>query len=67
MKKLKELRLMLHEEDPDVFITVRKLAMVSMMEIFKDIVPGYRIRPHVDNKLTKVQLFVHSQNVMITQ
>jgi nucleolar complex protein 3 len=44
MKKLREIRLMLHESDPDVFITVRKLAMLSLMEIFKDIIPGYRIR-----------------------
>ena len=43
-KKLREIRLMLHESDPDVFITVRKLAMLSLMEIFKDIIPGYRIR-----------------------
>ncbi|XP_064602722.1 nucleolar complex protein 3 homolog isoform X2 [Liolophura sinensis] len=55
MKKLKELRLMLHEEDSDVFITVRKLAMVSMMELFKDIIPGYRIRPHMDVKLVKLK------------
>jgi nucleolar complex protein 3 len=32
------------KSDPDVFITVRKLAMLSLMEIFKDIIPGYRIR-----------------------
>ncbi|XP_069133349.1 nucleolar complex protein 3 homolog isoform X2 [Argopecten irradians] len=44
IRKLKELRLMLEEEDPDVFLTVRKLAIVSLMEVFKDIIPGYRLR-----------------------
>ncbi|OWF43118.1 nucleolar complex protein 3 homolog [Mizuhopecten yessoensis] len=44
IRKLKELRSMLEEEDPDVYLTVRKLAMVSLMEVFKDIVPDYRLR-----------------------
>lgn len=45
MKRLKELRGMLMECDPCVAVTIRKLAMVSLMEIFKDIAPSYRIRP----------------------
>ncbi|CAL1548689.1 unnamed protein product, partial [Lymnaea stagnalis] len=44
MNKLKELRLMLGESDPGAPLTVRKFAMVSLMEVFKDIVPGYRLR-----------------------
>lgn len=36
---------MLMESDPCVAVTVRKLVMVSLMEIFKDITPTYRIRP----------------------
>lgn len=36
---------MLLETDPCVAVTVRKLVMVSLMEIFKDLVPSYRIRP----------------------
>ena len=44
MKKLKQLVQMLHEKDPDVLVTVRKLVMVSLMEVFKDIVPGYNLR-----------------------
>lgn len=48
------------ECDPDVFLTVRKLAMVSMMEVFRDIIPGYRIRlPTESEKATKVE------NIMI--
>nr|KAG5707619.1 hypothetical protein BaRGS_031001 [Batillaria attramentaria] len=42
--KLKELRGMLGEADPDVCLTVRKLVMVSLCEVFKDIIPGYRLR-----------------------
>uniref|UniRef100_A0A3Q4B3N4 Nucleolar complex protein 3 homolog n=1 Tax=Mola mola TaxID=94237 RepID=A0A3Q4B3N4_MOLML len=45
MKRVKELRGMLMESDPCVAVTVRKLVMVSLMEIFKDIAPTYRIRP----------------------
>ncbi|XP_037547232.1 nucleolar complex protein 3 homolog [Nematolebias whitei] len=45
MKCVKELRGMLMEVDPSVAVSVRKLVMVSLMEIFKDIAPTYRIRP----------------------
>ncbi|KAF4085340.1 hypothetical protein AMELA_G00116990, partial [Ameiurus melas] len=56
IKKLKELRAMLMETDPCVAVTVRKLVMVSLMEIFKDIVPSYRIRPLTEaEKTTKVK------------
>lgn len=59
IKKLKELRAMLMETDPCVAVTVRKLVMVSLMEIFKDIVPSYRIRPLTETeKNTKVQFSV---------
>ncbi|KAK0054220.1 nucleolar complex protein 3 [Biomphalaria pfeifferi] len=44
IKKLKELRLMLGETDLCVSLTVRKYAMISIAEVFKDIVPGYRLR-----------------------
>ncbi|KAL5021006.1 hypothetical protein ScPMuIL_000161 [Solemya velum] len=50
ISKLKELRSMLKETDSEIFITIRKLAMVSLMEIFKDIVPGYRIRIMTDSE-----------------
>uniref|UniRef100_A0A8C5TYT6 Nucleolar complex protein 3 homolog n=1 Tax=Malurus cyaneus samueli TaxID=2593467 RepID=A0A8C5TYT6_9PASS len=56
MKKLKELRAMLMEQDPNVAVIVRKLVMVSLMEIFKDIVPSYKIRPLTEaEKATKVK------------
>ncbi|XP_008303033.1 nucleolar complex protein 3 homolog [Stegastes partitus] len=56
VKRLKELRGMLMEADPSVAVTIRKLVMVSLMEIFKDIVPSYRIRPlTAEEKTTKVK------------
>ncbi|KAM4704450.1 nucleolar complex protein 3 homolog [Rhinophrynus dorsalis] len=45
IKKLKELRAMLMEQDTTVAVTVRKLVMISLMEVFKDITPSYKIRP----------------------
>ncbi|NXG90798.1 NOC3L protein, partial [Stercorarius parasiticus] len=56
IKKLKELRAMLMEQDPNVAVIVRKLVMVSLMEILKDIVPSYKIRPLTEaEKATKVK------------
>ncbi|KAM5236464.1 nucleolar complex protein 3 homolog [Ctenodactylus gundi] len=56
IKKLKELRSMLMEQDPDVAVTVRKLVIVSLMELFKDITPSYKIRPLTEaEKSTKVR------------
>ncbi|XP_071420487.1 nucleolar complex protein 3 homolog isoform X2 [Pithys albifrons albifrons] len=56
IKKLKELRAMLMEQDPNVAVIVRKLVMVSLMEIFKDIAPSYKIRPLTEaEKTTKVK------------
>lgn len=52
IKKLKELRSMLMEKDPHVAVTVRKLVMVSLLEIFKDITPSYRIRPLTEVEMT---------------
>lgn len=31
------------ERNPEVYITIRKLAMVSLLEIFKDLLPSYSI------------------------
>ncbi|KAM4030228.1 nucleolar complex protein 3 homolog [Anomaloglossus baeobatrachus] len=45
IKKLKELRSMLMEQDSTVAVTIRKLVLISLMEIFKDIAPTYKIRP----------------------
>ncbi|XP_004701397.1 nucleolar complex protein 3 homolog isoform X1 [Echinops telfairi] len=56
IKKLKELRSMLVEQDPDVAVTVRKLVVISLMELFKDITPSYKIRPLTEaEKSTKIR------------
>ncbi|XP_053407293.1 nucleolar complex protein 3 homolog [Mercenaria mercenaria] len=44
IKKLHELVSMLKEKDQDVYITVKKYVMVSLLEVFKDVIPGYYIR-----------------------
>lgn len=60
IKKLKELRAMLMEQDPNVAVIVRKLVMVSLMEIFKDIAPSYKIRPLTEaEKATKVKYQIY--------
>ncbi|ESO89812.1 hypothetical protein LOTGIDRAFT_164850 [Lottia gigantea] len=48
LKKLKELRLMLSSSD--ISSTVHKLIVVSLLEIFKDLIPSYRIRVLADNE-----------------
>uniref|UniRef100_A0A8C6S6A1 Nucleolar complex protein 3 homolog n=1 Tax=Neogobius melanostomus TaxID=47308 RepID=A0A8C6S6A1_9GOBI len=45
MKRLKELRSMLTESDSSIAVTVKKLVMFSLMEVFKDIAPTFKIRP----------------------
>ncbi|KAM8923847.1 nucleolar complex protein 3 homolog isoform 1-T1 [Pelodytes ibericus] len=45
IKKLKELRAMLMEQESAVAVTVRKLVLISLMEVFKDITPSFKIRP----------------------
>lgn len=48
---------MLMEQDPDVAVTVRKLVIISLMELFKDITPSYKIRPLTETeKSIKVML-----------
>jgi len=46
MGKLKDLRMMMNADDgdPRLGFTVKKFVMLSMLEIFKDVIPSYRIR-----------------------
>jgi len=44
VSKLHELCKLCDEKDNDVRITTKKLAMVSLLTVFKDIIPGYPIR-----------------------
>jgi len=44
VSELGELCSLCDERDADVRITTKKLAMVSLLTVFKDIIPGYAIR-----------------------
>ena len=35
---------MLDEQDADICVTTKKLVSLSLLEVFKDIIPSYRIR-----------------------
>lgn len=37
---------MLNETDPEVCVTVKKLTLVSILEVFKDLLPEYEIKHH---------------------
>ena len=50
MKKLRELRQMLSQSDVKNSLILRKFIIVSMCEIFKDIVPSYKIRPWTEKE-----------------
>lgn len=57
MKKLKELRQMLTYPDVRNSLILRKLIVVSLCEIYKDIMPSYKIRPLTEKE--------KEQNVLI--
>ncbi|ELU04426.1 hypothetical protein CAPTEDRAFT_154522 [Capitella teleta] len=50
MSKLKEMRMMLDESDPLIALSVKKLTAFSLLEVFKDILPDYRIRVATDKE-----------------
>ncbi|KAJ9578237.1 hypothetical protein L9F63_005536 [Diploptera punctata] len=57
-KNLKRLLDMMNEECPELRITVSKLVTISLLEVFKDIIPSYQIK-HQENprvRLKKVTL-----------
>lgn len=49
---LKTLLDIMDDETPEVYLTVRKLVIVSLTEVFKDILPSYEIK-HVNNEGVK--------------
>jgi nucleolar complex protein 3 len=57
MKKLRELRTMLTTPEIKSSYLLQKLIIVSLCEIFKDIMPSYKIRAWTDKE--------NSQNVWI--
>ena len=50
MHKLKELRALCGDVDGTVPVAVRKLALLSLLEVFRDIIPIYRVRVHTQTE-----------------
>ncbi|CAF3384604.1 unnamed protein product [Rotaria socialis] len=71
ISNLKQLRLLLNLGDPLISMTVRKLTMLSLVELFRDIVPGYRIRSlkeqtkddNEEIKNSKKEKYSHKENL----
>lgn len=42
-ENFKTLLELMEDTNPEVYITVRKLATVSLLEVFKDLLPSYQI------------------------
>lgn len=49
---------MLEEKTPEVHITVKKLAAVSLLEVFKDLLPAYQIK-HQETTEVKCKFSVY--------
>lgn len=46
---LKSLLEIMDQYIPEVHITIKKLSAVSLLEVFKDLLPSYQIKPHVND------------------
>ena len=67
MKKLKELRQMLTQTNVRQSYILRKLVIVSLCEIFKDIIPSYKIRAwtekEIEQKVCSEIIFTQKLNI----
>ena len=59
VSELQELCSMCNEKEADIRITTKKLAMVSLLTVFKDIIPGWVHIVHVDNS------FIRKEDVLM--
>lgn len=51
-EKVANFRLLLNymnENIPEIYFTVKKLATVSLLEVFKDLIPSYQIKPPIND------------------
>lgn len=62
---LKTLLNIMDEETPEVYLTIRKLVIVSMLEVFKDILPSYEIK-HINSEGVKCEYIVQFFSFNIT-
>ncbi|XP_069671581.1 nucleolar complex protein 3 [Periplaneta americana] len=53
-KNFKRLLDLMNEQTPELRITVRKLVTMSLLEVFKDVIPSYQIK-HQDNQGVKLK------------
>lgn len=68
-EKVGNLQTLLHMMDeyiPEVFLTIKKLVMVSLLEIFKDILPSYQLKQHDGNKDVKCKFKLLICNIIET-
>ncbi|KAG9428257.1 nucleolar complex protein 3 [Apis mellifera carnica] len=66
-ENFKALLELMEETNPEVYITVRKLATVSLMEVFKDLLPSYQILqiPQEGVKLKKETLALQNYETIL--
>lgn len=57
---LRTLLQLMDEEAPEVYFSVRKLATVSLLEVFKDILPGYEIKKMENDGVKCSYIFIFS-------
>ena len=62
ISNLKQLRALLNLGDPLISMTIRKLTMLSLVELFRDIVPGYRIRSLIEQTKEEDDELKHSKH-----
>lgn len=49
VSNLKSLVDIMNQYIPEVHITIKKLAAVSLLEVFKDLLPSYQIKPNIND------------------
>uniref|UniRef100_A0A2Y9D417 NOC3-like protein n=1 Tax=Pediculus humanus subsp. corporis TaxID=121224 RepID=A0A2Y9D417_PEDHC len=56
---------MLNDNEPGVYLTVRKLALVSLVEVFKDLLPEYQIKHHNEQNVKSVKQLQGYENNLL--
>lgn len=61
VSNLKTLLDIMNQYIPEVHLTIKKLATVSLLEVFKDLLPSYQIKPHInDGVKCKYNFYCHN-------
>lgn len=69
MHNFKALYDLLKADEVANYVTIKKVIVVSLLEIFKDLLPSYQIKPNVDTsvKLKKDTLNLHKHETLLLQ